>query len=91
MKKLELKAMNLDVLEILSREQLKHVIGADGSGEGSGSGGSGGVKTCSNDRFCTMYQPRDGGCKTMENGQCRCVKYSNGSASESVPDSNCIA
>lgn len=85
MKTLKLKAMNLDVIEILTREQLRHVIGGDGYG---GSGGSG--ERCSNDRLCSMYSGWDGGCKTMATGQCRCVKYSNGSASESVPDSSCL-
>lgn len=81
MKKLKLQALDLGVSEILTREQLKNVMGGDGSGGGR----------CSNDRFCSMYQPGDSGCAEMQSGQCRCVRYSNGVAIESVPDSYCLA
>jgi hypothetical protein len=81
MKKLKLRALDLGSSEILSREQLKNIIGANGSGS----------DRCSNDRLCSVYGGWDGGCATMETGQCRCVIYRNGSASESVPDSNCLA
>lgn len=40
MKKLKLKALELGAKEVLSRAQLKNVLGGDGSGSGSGSGGS---------------------------------------------------
>jgi hypothetical protein len=85
MKNLKLKTMNPGVLEILTREQLKKVMGADGSGS-DGSGGR-----CSDDRLCSMYGGWDGGCKTMATGQCRCVKYKDGVAIESVPSSYCLA
>ncbi|UKJ07498.1 hypothetical protein [Solitalea lacus] len=38
MKKLSLKKLNLENSEVLTREQLKTVLGGDGSGGGSGSG-----------------------------------------------------
>ena len=41
MKKLKLRALELGATEILTREQLKKVLG--GSGSGTGSGGSGGL------------------------------------------------
>ena len=82
MKKLKLKAMDLGAIEILTRDQMKNVFGAEGSG--------GSKSRCSNDRFCSIYHPGDGGCKEMQTGQCRCVIYSGGSASESVPDSHCL-
>jgi len=40
MKKLKLKALELGVSELLTREQLKNVLGGDGSGGGSGGPGS---------------------------------------------------
>lgn len=89
MKNLKQMAMNLGVIEVLSREQMQNVFGAYVETELEEEGGGGG--RCSNDRFCSMYQVRDGGCSTMQTGQCRCVKYANGSAVESVPDSNCLA
>jgi hypothetical protein len=39
MKKLKLKALGLGAKEILTREQLKYVLGGDGSGSGTGGGG----------------------------------------------------
>jgi len=81
MKKLKLKVLGLGSSEILTREQLKNIIGAEGEGSGR----------CSNDRLCSMYSGWDGGCATMQTGQCRCVRYENGSAVESVPDSYCLA
>ncbi|MFB6453872.1 hypothetical protein ACE38W_01275 [Chitinophaga sp. Hz27] len=49
MKKLRLKMLDLGATEVLSREQLKQVMGgADGSGgDGSGGGSGGSGKTCS--------------------------------------------
>lgn len=45
MKKLSLKASDLHKGEVLTRKQLKNVLGGDGSGSGgSGSGGSGATK-----------------------------------------------
>lgn len=41
MKKLRLKACELEGAEILSREQLKKVLGGDGSGTGTGGSGTG--------------------------------------------------
>lgn len=38
MKKLRLHALQFGAQDILSREQLKHVLGGDGSNTGSGSG-----------------------------------------------------
>lgn len=81
MKKLKLSAMDLGAGEILTREQLKNVMGADGSGIGR----------CSNDRLCSMYQGWDAGCGTMQTGQCRCIRYANGVPVESIPDSYCLA
>jgi hypothetical protein len=47
MKKLRLKALELGAKEVLSRAQLKNVLGGSGSGSGSGSGfGSGGFGDC---------------------------------------------
>lgn len=84
MKKLKLQALDLGVSEILTREQLKNVMGSDGSG--------GGGARCSTDRLCSMYGGWDGGCAQMSStDQCRCVKYVNGVPSESVPDSRCLA
>jgi len=40
MKKLKLKALNLGASEVLTREQLKNIMGGDGSGGGSGGPGS---------------------------------------------------
>ncbi|MFC3365890.1 hypothetical protein ACFOG5_22150 [Pedobacter fastidiosus] len=31
-----------------------------------------------------------GGCATMQTGQCRCVAYNNGVATQSVPSSACL-
>ena len=36
MKKLKLRALELGANELLTREQLKNVMGGDGSGDGSG-------------------------------------------------------
>lgn len=45
MKKLKLKALELGAKEVLTRKQLKNVLGGAGSGSGSGSGG-GNYPTC---------------------------------------------
>ena len=79
MKNLKLRMLALNASEVLTREQMKSVRGGDGSGA-----------RCSNDRMCSVYNAGDGGCKQMGTGQCRCVLYHNGSASESVPDSICL-
>ncbi|MBS1917687.1 MAG: hypothetical protein JST87_15560 [Bacteroidetes bacterium] len=47
MKKLKLKALELGVTEVLTREQLKNVLGGD-----SGSGGSGGTYGLG---FCSFF------------------------------------
>jgi len=52
MKKLKLKALELGASEVLTREQLKNVLGGDGSG-----GGSGG--SC----FGTYFYSGDNGCE----------------------------
>jgi len=54
MKKLKLKALELGASELLTREQLKSVLGGDGSGGGSGGGGFG----CS-DNGCLLYVAQD--------------------------------
>lgn len=50
MKKLKLKALELGAKEVLSRAQLKNVLGGAGSGSGSGSG-SGTYDQCADE--CT--------------------------------------
>lgn len=80
MKKLKLKSLNLGLSEVLTREQLKNVMGADGSY----------AHKCSDDRICSLNQVGDGGCATMQTGQCRCVRYAHGVAVESVPSEWCI-
>jgi len=50
MKKLRLRALDLGAKEVLSREQLKHILGGDGSG-GIGGSGSG----CTNPTECNGF------------------------------------
>lgn len=73
--------MDLGLNQILTREQLKNVMGADGSDSGT---------RCSDGRRCGIYMAGDGGCATMQTGQCRCVIYVDGIAKESVPSSYCL-
>ncbi len=85
MKKLKLNKTGFAGAEVLSRAQLKKVMGGGGDDDFGSSG-----PRCKSDVFCSIYQGGDGVCMTMETGQCRCVKYNGGSASESVPDSYCL-
>ena len=55
MKKLKLNVTNLVATEILSREELKRVLGGTGSGSGSGS-----AATYSYDCWCTPISSRGG-------------------------------
>lgn len=55
MKKLKLKALDFSAAEILTREQLKTVMGGSGGDDGgSGDGGSGSAPKCKTDP-CTYY------------------------------------
>jgi hypothetical protein len=77
MKKLKLKALELGAKEVLSREQLKNVLGGfdDGSGSGKKGSGSGSGKrcgTCSIDKDNKIYiYP----CKA-DTGVCTCPQES---------------
>ncbi|HVW99419.1 MAG TPA: hypothetical protein VHA52_03120 [Candidatus Babeliaceae bacterium] len=46
MKKLKLKALELGAMEVLTRQQLKSILGGDGSGSGSGNGCPSGEAPC---------------------------------------------
>jgi hypothetical protein len=74
MKKLKLKALELGAKEVLSRDQLKNVLGGSGSG---GSGGSGGnnlpscTASCSGGTSVTCYgHPGGSGCSATDNLGC---------------------
>lgn len=55
MKKLKLTLSNMEGAEILTREQLKKIVGGDGSG-----GGSGGLAICIANCTCPPgYRPKD--------------------------------
>jgi hypothetical protein len=84
MKKLKLKALELGAKELLSREQLKHVIGGD---DGSGSGGA---HTCYGSQSSCSYDQAgsgsvNGSCSTNSNGRCVC-----GNGSSSVLSDSCV-
>lgn len=64
MKKLKLQALSLSAKELLSREQMKMVMG------GSGSGGSGPCLGCDSDRDCR--QVNKGDCKYYESHSAYC-------------------
>jgi len=66
MKKLKLKALELGANELLSREQLKNVLGGDGSGGGSGSG----CWSSSCYKCCTPDLKTCGQCNTSGSGGC---------------------
>lgn len=78
MKKLKLKALELGATELLTREQLKNVIG--GSGSGSGAGGSGmsvcGVGPACRMISCTVKCPNggtaQGECGPLGHNKCAC-------------------
>lgn len=92
MKKLNFRNAPLKKGELLNRAQMKHVLG--GYEDGGGDYGGGGGDRCSNDRLCSFHGVHgvtQGGCHPMQNGQCRCVAWSNGVAVESVPHSGCLA
>jgi hypothetical protein len=61
MKKLKLKALGLGAKEILTREQLKYVLGGDGSGSGAGGGGgnTGGGSGCPTSP-CSVFNSTNG-------------------------------
>jgi hypothetical protein len=83
MKKLTLTDLAFRKGEILTRTQLKNVLGGGGSGaSGSGSGSGSGVKLCSNkcpgDDVATPVPSCDGGqqdaqCGKGNRGTCECV------------------
>lgn len=62
MKKLKLKALELGAKGVLSREQLKSILG------GAGSGGSGGSADCTKDKFAV--------CTGQPEGTVCCFTYS---------------
>ncbi|WP_341841542.1 hypothetical protein [Chitinophaga caseinilytica] len=76
MKKLQLKALDLGAKEILSREQLRNVLGGNGSDGGSDAGS---FSTCST--TCT-------GSKDIKIDNCKgtCSAYANSSVTCSDPD-----
>jgi len=89
MKKLKLSAPTFQNGEVLTRAQLKKVLGGDGSG---GEGDLGRCYTHWEDRICTFIGKNGtevpGECSPSDNGsQCRCVAWT---GDESVPDAGCI-
>lgn len=82
MKKLKLKALELGVQEVLTRDQLKNVLGGDGSNDGT--------HVCYSTTTTCTYQESgtgtvSGSCSTNANGKCVC---SNGTSS--VLSSDCV-
>ena len=67
MKKLKLSLQNIEGAEVLSREQLKKVMGGEG-----GSGDDGGWPTCHTDMDCGTKQARcvESGNIVTSNGRC---------------------
>ncbi|RAJ76630.1 hypothetical protein CLV59_108149 [Chitinophaga dinghuensis] len=64
MKKLKLKALDLGAKELLSREQLKNILGGDGSDDGGSTGISDG---CAADKVAA--------CKDKNEGNSCCFYY----------------
>ncbi|MFL9485007.1 hypothetical protein ACI6Q2_19640 [Chitinophagaceae bacterium LWZ2-11] len=68
MKKLKLKALEFGAKEVLTREQLKRVLGGDGSGDGNDvyldGGDSGGFASCTVTCHCTSTVTNRGICKS---------------------------
>lgn len=78
MKKISLK----NVENTLSRKEMRTIMAGSGGGR------------CRSDLMCWFMGTggyTGGGCYTMQTGQCRCVAFSGGSASESVPSTDCLA
>jgi hypothetical protein len=75
-------------LNFLSKAEMKNVFGGGGvTPDPIG-------ERCKSDVICyftgSQGQPNGGGCGTMQTGQCRCVAYSNGIPTESVPSDACL-
>ena len=69
MKKIKLQMLGLSVNDLLSREQMKKVVG----GSGGGSGGSG-IPVCSGNA-CTLYVQNKDGSYTPYNGTCQATGW----------------
>ena len=74
MKKLKLMALKLGAKELLTREQLKNVLGGDGSSLGDGDG------PCRVSLGCNLYNRADGitypgNCYYQIGGNCFCLAH----------------
>lgn len=67
MKKLKLKALDIQATEVLSREELKKVLGGDGS---SGGDGSAGIFCKDSSVSCTIMVQGNNGSWVPFNGNC---------------------
>ena len=76
MKKIRLNAANLEATEILSRDQLKSILGGDGSGYSGQSCGTSAI-LCVNNSTCTTGLGTPGTCGITEINRllyCACIE-----------------
>ncbi|MGN6495645.1 MAG: hypothetical protein ACTHLE_26885 [Agriterribacter sp.] len=89
MKKLKLKLQNIEGAEMLSREQLKSVMG------GSGGGGGGGAGYCAISTSCNLYvrdlgTTYEGKCYYQIGGKCFCGVEVNGRTYTTDPNTTSV-